>query len=263
MSRIYMTVEQIIQRKARQAKRPLFTLSATVTVLPTYGSVKQYCPVAYDQGNIGSCTANAFCMAYRILSIIKKTADSTFLPSRLYVYYKERLIEDPGRNPADITDSGADVTDGEYWAQTTGICSENTWPYITSNVDVAPPAIADTEAIPHKIKSYTMIPVDSNAINNIRASLANNVPVLIGIAVYSSFEGTFANEHAVIPLPQTSDSFLGGHEILLVGYTDAVQLFTFINSWGQSWGKNGFAYLPYAYVSNPNLTWGLSVISLD
>lgn len=45
----------------------------------------------YDQGEVGSCTANAICGAFKMLE-----SDKSFQPSRLYVYAKERMMDYPG-----------------------------------------------------------------------------------------------------------------------------------------------------------------------
>jgi C1A family cysteine protease len=54
-------------------------------------------------------------------------------------------------------------------------------------------------------------------------------------------------------MPQTNEQMLGGHAVLAVGYDDAKQRFTVQNSWGTSWGDKGFFYMPYEYLTNPNL----------
>ena len=42
--------------------------------------------------------------------------------------------------------------------------------------------------------------------------------------------------------------FDGGHAVVFTGYDDVKKLLQFQNSWGESWGDNGYGYLPYAYV---------------
>ena len=44
----------------------------------------------YNQGRLGSCTANAIAGAYKIMSIIKYNRSVSI--SRLFVYYNERII---------------------------------------------------------------------------------------------------------------------------------------------------------------------------
>ena len=47
-----------------------------------------FMPAVYDQGQAGSCTANAISGAFEFGLIKQKIVD--FMPSRLFVYYNER-----------------------------------------------------------------------------------------------------------------------------------------------------------------------------
>jgi len=49
-------------------------------------------------------------------------------------------------------------------------------------------------------------------------------------------------------MPETDDEEVGGHAICVVGYDDKTQLFKFKNSWGKSWGRKGYGFLPYEYL---------------
>jgi C1A family cysteine protease len=56
-------------------------------------------------------------------------------------------------------------------------------------------------------------------------------------------------------MPNTkTESFLGGHAVLAVGYDDFYQRFMVQNSWGTSWGIKGYFTMPYAYLLDPNLS---------
>jgi len=62
-------------------------------------------PPPYDQGQLGSCTANAIAGALEFDQI--KQSLKEFTPSRLFIYYNERVIEHTVG-----TDSGAQIRDG-------------------------------------------------------------------------------------------------------------------------------------------------------
>lgn len=236
--------------------------------VPTLGSIKNYCGVPYNQGDIGSCTANAFCMAYQIETVVKEH-NRVFL-SRLDFYYNERLAEDPSKNPQDLKDSGGDVIDGLYIAKTRGICLESSWPYDVNKVEVCPPQTCTDEAGSYKISSYQRIPIDTHTNKNIRNCILNKTGVLTAIGVYSSFESNSVASSGLVPLPKCinfedsndpKDPFQGGHEVLIVAYNDNKKLYTCINSWGEDWGDKGFFYIPYDYIHNPKLTYELVTIS--
>ena len=53
-------------------------------------------------------------------------------------------------------------------------------------------------------------------------------------------------------MPQPSESNLGGHCVMIVGYQDSTKQFIVRNSWGSSWGLSGYFYLPYEYIDPAN-----------
>jgi C1A family cysteine protease len=59
----------------------------------------------------------------------------------------------------------------------------------------------------------------------------------------------------------STETLLGGHAILLVGFDDKTMVFKFQNSWSSSWGDRGNGYLPYNYVLSSSLTYDLCTIS--
>jgi hypothetical protein len=117
--------------------------SSTLVVVPGVDLRSKF-GLVYDQGQVGSCTANAIAGAYRLLE-----TDKSFEPSRMYIYAKERLEQDPGQP---LTDSGSDAAIGLDWIQKHGVCPESVWRYEESKVNVVPPASADEAAKSHKLR---------------------------------------------------------------------------------------------------------------
>jgi len=219
---------------------------------PSTFSLKSKVVNVYDQKQTGSCTANAICQAYNILGDF-----STFQPSRMYLYYKERLVEN-NNSSRGISDTGADAADGLNWIQKIGICSESDWPYVESNANISPPCKCDCDAVYHSLSGIASLdqPNNANYTSNLSTAIKNTLvegyPVLIGVQVYDSF---MASTSGHIPMPDTNaETLQGGHEILITGYSDATSEFQFVNSWGNTWGDEGFGYLPYSYITDKNLT---------
>src|SRR6266480_4518671 len=59
--------------------------------LPSQVDLAPLCPAVYDQGDLGSCTANAIAAAFEFE--MKKQELADFMPSRLFIYYYERALE--------------------------------------------------------------------------------------------------------------------------------------------------------------------------
>lgn len=240
---VYMSMDKL---KHRQLCTSQYRLARAINYpMPCSASLKSKIGQVYDQGAEGSCTANAYCNAYYVLE-----KDKTFIPSRQYVYYKERQVEN------NITDNGADVKDGINWVAQNGVCSEASWPYDTTTVNTAPPESCNVEAAKHKLG--TLNAIDVGDLFTLRTCILTGIPVMIAIAVYQSFESKWANATGIISIPNTTtETCLGGHEVLITGYNDIFGYFTFVNSWGTGWGNKGFGYIPYTYVTDKKLTWSL------
>ena len=226
---------------------------STPKTMPSAVDLRPQMPTVVDQGNLGSCTANAIVAAFQYDLIKQKL--NIFTGSRLFVYYNERLMEGSVGQ-----DAGAMIRDGIKSLNTYGVCSEPTWPYIISRFANKPSTAAYTQAKLNKALSYYSVASSPTAI---KTALAAGYPVVIGIEVYESFESYSVSSSGVVPMPKPSEQLLGGHAVLVVGYNDVLQQFIVRNSWGTSWGKNGYFFLPYAYANNSlmNDCWVVSSVN--
>ena len=59
---------------------------AAPAVLPASVDLRPQCPPVYDQGQLGSCTANAIAGAIQF-DRLKQQLAQVFVPSRLFIYY--------------------------------------------------------------------------------------------------------------------------------------------------------------------------------
>src|SRR5689334_8146808 len=65
---------------------------AVLADLPPSVDLRDKCPKeVYDQGHLGSCTANAIGAAFEFGRLKQGMPD--FMPSRLFIYYNERVRE--------------------------------------------------------------------------------------------------------------------------------------------------------------------------
>jgi C1A family cysteine protease len=225
--------------------------------LPPSVDLRPQCPPVYDQGEIGSCTANAIAGAIQF-GREKDGETPDFVPSRLFIYYNERVIEH-----SVASDSGAQIRDGIKSVAKLGVCPEPEWPYEATPADPktnlfppgSPPVTKPSPECYTDAKAHTAISYLSvhQSLAQLKGCLAQGYPFCLGFTVYSSLYGADGNPVTVLPLPSGSDSSIGGHAVLAVGYDDATQLFTIRNSWGPDVQDKGYFYMPYAYMTDRNL----------
>ncbi|MEG2182971.1 MAG: C1 family peptidase [Oscillospiraceae bacterium] len=217
-------------------------LEPIALALPRKIDLRPECPPVFNQGELGSCTANAGVAARMMLGQIK------FVLSRLYLYYRERELEGNVDE-----DAGATMRTICRALKKHGVPREILWPYIISNFAKKPKFWADLNAKKHKITAYRSFdcPTCGDVIDQTKRYLAvKKLPVLIGITVYESFESlkTTRTGKIELPIPQ-KEKELGGHALLIVGYDDQKRHFIVRNSWGSKWGDKGYGYMPYEYVT--------------
>jgi C1A family cysteine protease len=228
---------------------------AVVAKLPASMDLRPQCPkTVYDQGQLGSCTANAIAGAVEF-DLLKEKKPG-MMPSRLFIYYNERLIEGTAGS-----DSGARIRDGIKVVNKLGAPPESDWPYVIDTFAERPPAKAYTDAKKHRATSYSRVVQD---LTQMRGCLAAGFPFVVGFTVYTSFESQEVARTGVVPMPDLQhESVLGGHAVLAVGYDDGQQRFILRNSWGAGWGMAGYFTMPYAYLISRSLAsdfWTIRVV---
>jgi C1A family cysteine protease len=212
--------------------------------LPSSVDLRPQCPPVYDQGQLGSCTANAIAAELEFDQMKEKHA-RIFVPSRLFIYYNEREMEGTV-----ASDSGAQIRDGIKSVAKQGACPENLWPYNITKFTVKPPQQCYKQALKFKAVQYQRILQISN---QLKGCLASGYPFVFGFTVYESFESPQVAKTGHAPMPSPTEAVVGGHAVMAVGYDDSQNWFIVRNSWGEGWGMKGYFTLPYAYLLDQNL----------
>ena len=204
-------------------------------------------PPVYDQGQLGSCTGNAIAGALQF-ERLKQSSGPTFTPSRLFIYYNERVIE----GTVD-TDAGAKIRDGIKSVAKQGVCSETTVALRHRQVHdeaVAQPAYND--AAKHTAISYSRV---ARTLTQMKGCLAAGFPFVFGFTVYESFESAAVAKTGKVPMPKPSEAVRrrprGAGGRLRRRASSASSCAT---PGAPSWGQKGYFTMPYAYLTEPNLS---------
>lgn len=222
----------------------IFKLPKKLKKLPTQVDLRSNDVVVFDQGSLGSCTANAISTAF-IYNLVKQE-ETMFVPSRLFIYYNTRLLE------GNIDrDSGATLRNTVKSINKVGLCEEPFWPYDIKKFKSKPPVKSYDDAKGNKAVKYERL---SRSLYDFKSCLASGYPFVCGFAVYESFQTKEVAKTGKMVMPGPNESSLGGHAVLVVGYDDETQCFIVRNSWGTKWGDKGHFYMPYEYLLNRNLS---------
>lgn len=244
----------------RKDERDLkFVPRLTKGEIKPYVDLRNICPIVVDQGSASSCVGNAVAAILHIEQLQqgkvyytpprnKPYHDYTFAPSRLFIYYGARVLEGNQQQ-----DDGCEIRDAIKWVAQNGVCTSSTWPYHIYSVNAEPPDKAYSEArVRGAVISYHRI--NNYCLNDMLICLSQDEPFVIGITVYDSFQSNKVAVTGKVPMPKKNkEGVIGGHAIAVVGYDLKRSFFLCRNSWGPDWGEGGYFWLPFAYLTHPDL----------
>ncbi len=238
--------QTLVKELRKSSSSRSFMLSPADTELPVEQDLTQSgdFTLIEDQGQLGSCTANA--VIGMVEYLIKRSSKRTEDFSRLFLYKATR-------NLMCVTgDTGATIRNTIKALRIFGVPAARYWPYEELHYDVEPNAFAYSMAANFKaIQYFRLDHSDSTGeanLHSIKQVLADGFPVAFGFLVFPSINEISSPDY-LIPVPEAEESPLGGHAVLAVGYDDRRQALKIRNSWGEEWGDKGYGWLPYDYVT--------------
>lgn len=213
--------------------------------LPQSYSLKKYAPEVRNQGSYGTCVGWASAWAARTILYAKNKSlnnkysitKNAFSPAYIYHYSRAYPNEKTCKN-------GAYINTALNIMKNKGVPKYNN---MSVQCTKKIPYRADAEAKAFKIKDYNRV-FDQNTsikdkINLIKTSLSNGFPVVIGAICPPSL---FIAKDVWIPTELPEKKY-GGHAMCVVSYNNNKYggAFEVMNSWGKSWGNNGFCWVKY------------------
>lgn len=193
-------------------------------------------PTPGNQGSQSSCTAWAVGYAMRSFYEGKRQnwsfASNDQLISPAYIY--NSLHKYSGDCNAGVAISAALELLEKNGAPTLAV-----FPYTEGDCSVAPDPKAASVAPEFRIRSWRAI--NAKVLDDAKGQIRLGNPVVFGMDISESFE----NLEGDAVYDDTTTPRIGGHAMVLVGYSERRQAFKVINSWGTDWGDKGFAWISY------------------
>lgn len=199
--------------------------------------VLPYLPPIKDQGQHNSCTGHAATWFWEQVLVTRGVPYIPLAP--LFPWYYARKEEG-----AATADEGVQMRSIMSALNKYGACPEDQWPHSSS--------IFQEPSYESQLMSVMRLPVFERCqtLNDIKYSLAvEKQAVCVGVLVRDCWYTDDVTRCGVVPFLPNQET-LGGHAVTIAGYNDTRQTLLIANSWGISYGRNGFFEYPYQYLHN-------------
>ena len=195
-------------------------------------------PSVRDQGNGETCVP--FATGYMRSYMRSRELNFKFTASPKFIYYEARKAKNR------LNSDGIEIREGLRVLQKLGVPSEADCPYDDSNLNTpceSHKVMAD--AAKNMVQTYARL----KTVYEIKQTLANNIPVVIGVPVFENWR--YSEMTGVIPMPVGISKY--NHAVCLCGYDDMKRWLIFENSWGLMWApqslyRPGFGIIRYDYL---------------
>jgi hypothetical protein len=214
-------------------------------------------PPVFDQEQRGSCVA---CAAIWTIKAYQEIIEGEYPNDGLSAAFLYSLCK---QNDGMPSEEGTQPKTAMKLLQKYGVCPENIMPY-SKLTELPIPQVPQISSkaldagVVFRIETYAQLcsSYDFNrgqVLNAMRQALKKEGPFMIALLVCENFE---PDENNFLPLPE--GSFRGGHAVGIVGDLPSRGCLILRNSWGADWGDNGYAYLPYEWITRiSHMGWSL------
>jgi hypothetical protein len=204
-------------------------------------SLQRFAPTPGNQGQTGTCVAWSSAYHARTISESIKLNRTSISEINANVYAPSFVYNQIRKEPG--CEKGTFIHEALELLSTKGVPKYKDLPFDCNR------EINDNDlsgASTHKIEGYKILfnVNDNNKILPVKKSLSENKPVLIGMMVPESF---FEPKGVWQPAQSEYAGNFSGHAMVTIGYDDNAYggAFLIMNSWGTSWGNQGFMWIKY------------------
>lgn len=237
--RVYNVRPDTLDFRDKMYQASLFEVPSEIS-LDTY---KNFNVPILDQGSEGACTGFGLATVVNYLLIKRQyISDKKPVSSRMLYEMARRYDEWPGEDYSGSSARGA----MKGWHKH-GVCGDDCWPYNTLSADNRLNEMRTSDALKRPLGAYYR--VNHKDLVSMHSALAEVGILYATSTVHTGWNNIYPN--GTIPFMQQP---LGGHAFAIVAYNQ--QGFWIQNSWGNTWGKDGFALITYDdWLANATDVW--------
>lgn len=217
--------------------------------IPSAYDISQFLPPVKNQGNYGTCVAWA--LGYNLKTAIeamdKGYSKNDLQDERFQFSPKDLFLSIDNIDKGDNC-NGTRLYNAFDKMQSRGIATENTVPYTNlGDCSQSTSSNGNNEAGNFTIDNYRSIDINANTM---KQYLANDRPIGFGAKLGDNFKWWDSDD---VITGHTSFDEVGIHSyhaMTAVGYDDNKGVngaFKVVNSWGQSWGDEGYIWADYNF----------------
>lgn len=234
--------------------------------LPPKVDLSQWAGPVQFQGGFNTC--NVHVVSGLVMYFEKKAHGNDIAPSRLFLYkVAKNFLQTTGN-------SGVYIRQVMGVLKLIGVPPEKYWPYpdpgtyekpTTSDplLDAEPTAFCYAIANDYRAISYYRLDQSgqdpAELLHVAKAHIAAQVPFAFGFPLYPLLSA--ARSTGMIAYPSPPQQNIANHAVLAVGYDDNLVIgdglagaakttgaIRIKNSWGETWGDQGYGWLPYEFI---------------
>lgn len=213
--------------------------------------LRKYFPPVRSQLDLGSCTSFAVEGMYEAMMKINGYTGKEYM-SPGYLFYYSNILK--GRPTG-----GSNYHDQLEVMGTHGICYDDLYNYDSRSPEKIPTEAAEEDAKTHRVLAAKQIPQPyfTDKLQNIKethkyltAALSEGYPVGISLKVFDNL----GKDGAFVLHPQDASGAKeeGYHAMIITGYSEDNGFYIVRNSWGEGFGDEGYCYIPFAYIDDPD-----------
>lgn len=228
-------------------------LGMGTTVLPSSYSVVSKLPPIGDQGQYGTCVAwaAAYNLKTTLNAIDKNWSAADLASTNNQGSAKDLFLSIPSSQKGNNC-NGTNFEPAFQQLVSRGVASLSKVPYTNmGGCSQSPDASATQQAAQNKLENFRKINIE---VQEIKTYVSQNRPIVFGAKLSDNFMTWRSSQ---VLSSHSTFNRVGQHAyhaMMIVGYDDSKGpngAFRVVNSWGTSWGDNGFIWIDYRFFVNP------------